>query len=64
MLVQRKCDLADVDGLGTYVSANNNGVSLHANFGFVDYSKASQETTLNRLSIARGAVEKCWTYIQ
>ncbi|CRL20251.1 Acyl-CoA N-acyltransferase [Penicillium camemberti] len=46
MLVQRGCDLADVKGSGTYVSASKNGASRYAKFGFVDYSNAGQETTV------------------
>lgn len=45
MLTQRGCDLADVEGVETYVSVSNNRTSLYAKFGFVGYSDAGQETT-------------------
>ncbi|KAJ5122772.1 acetyltransferase [Penicillium atrosanguineum] len=49
ILVKWGCDLADVEGLRTYVSASRNGASLYAKFGFVDYSNADQDT----ISMAR-----------
>ena len=44
MLVQRGCDMADVEGVETYVSASRDGASLYAKFGFVDCSVAGQGT--------------------
>ncbi|KAJ5654752.1 acetyltransferase [Penicillium lividum] len=49
MLVKWGCDLADVEGLKTYVSASRNGASLYVKFGFVDYSITGQDT----ISMAR-----------